>query len=298
MKIMALYSPHFMPLSPYTPLDASSNTIRLITIHPVDPLKPSSIYCSLYQAFLDNHVEYHALSYAWKDASLEDGLIDDQYIMIDGRCLKAGCNLAAALRARRDRNDGHVPIWIDAICINQENLGEKSHQILRMRQIYAQASLVTVWLGSERDDSDKAFELICTISQLGENAKEWLIDSLITRKHRQEWHALYHMLRRAWWRRIWIIQEVVAAKEVLFLCGKLTLKPSDISGCLSVLAAHQRLQQPLLFKHEGIVLDYGTFSLAPSYLRETPWVDNSILQTLYKTGLALSSDPRDKFMQY
>jgi hypothetical protein len=43
-----------------------------------------------------------------------------------------------------------------------------------------------------------------------------------------------------------------------------------------------------------IALDYGTFSLAPSYLHKTPWKDDSILQTLYKTGLALSSDPRDK----
>jgi hypothetical protein len=114
------------------------------------------------------------------------------------------------------------------------------------------------------------------------------------RKYCEEWHALYHMLRRAWWRRIWIIQEVVAVKKVLFLCGKLSLEPSDILKCLRILSTHQRTQQPSLLKQEAIVLEYGTFSLASSYLRQTPWIDKSILQTLHKTGLALSSGPRDK----
>ncbi|KAN0090561.1 HET domain containing protein [Hyaloscypha variabilis] len=278
----------------YTPLDTSSNAIRLLTIRPPNPSQPSIIECSLSQSSLDNHPKYHALSYAWKDEYLEEQLNESHAIIVNGRSLKVGFNLASALEARRDRDDGHIPIWIDAICINQENLGEKSHQILRMRQIYAQSTLVTVWLGPERDDSEKAFEMIRTISQLKDNAKEWLIDSLTTRKHCKEWHALYHMLRRAWWRRIWIIQEVVAAKEVLFLCGKLSLNPSDISKCLRILSTHQRTQQPLLFKQAAIVLEYGTFSLASSYLRQTPWIDNSILQTLYKTGLALASDPRDK----
>ncbi|KAE9365790.1 hypothetical protein N431DRAFT_562510 [Stipitochalara longipes BDJ] len=211
----------------YAPLDASSNAIRLLTIHPADPSNPSVINCSLHQASLDDPPEYHALSYAWKDDSVDDPSNDSQCIIVDGRSLIVGCNLGAALQARRVRNDGHIPIWIDAICINQEDLSEKSHQILRMRQIYAQSSLVTVWLGPERDDSNKAFQIIRTISQLRENAKEWLTDSLTTRKH-------------------------------------------------------------------SIILDYGTFSLAPSYLRQSPWIDNSILQTLYKTGLAVSSDPRDK----
>ncbi|PQE03876.1 hypothetical protein CJF30_00006585 [Rutstroemia sp. NJR-2017a BBW] len=276
----------------YTPLDASSNAIRLLTIHPIDPHDPYSLNCSLVQMSLDHHPAYHALSYAWLDDHSND--LSPQEITVDGKQLMLGSNLTAALKARRERDFGHVPIWIDAICINQADIPERSDQILRMRQIYAQAVLVTVWLGPERDDSDIAFQMIRTISHQGENSKEWLKDSLMTRKHSLEWRALYHMLHRPWWRRIWIIQEIVAAQDVVLFCGSLSLDPRHISKCLNVLSTHQRIQRPLLLKKEGIVLDYGTFSLASAYLHREPWKDGSLLHTLYKTGLALASDPRDK----
>ncbi|PQE13628.1 heterokaryon incompatibility protein [Rutstroemia sp. NJR-2017a BVV2] len=276
----------------YTPLDASSNAIRLLTIHPIDPHDPSSLNCSLVQMSLDHHPAYHALSYAWLDDYSSD--LSPQEITVDGKQLILGPNLTAALKARREREFGHVPIWIDAICINQADIHERSDQILRMRQIYAQAVLVTVWLGPERDDSHIAFQMIRTISRQEENSKEWLKDSLMTRKHSLEWRALYHMLRRPWWRRIWIIQEIVAAKDVVLFCGSLSLDPRNISRCLNVLSTHQRIQQPLLLKQEGLILDYGTFSLASAYLYRESWKYDSLLCTLYRTGLALASDPRDK----
>jgi hypothetical protein len=275
----------------YTPLDAKSSAIRLLTIHPVDPHDTFSLHCSLVQLSLDHHPVCHALSNAWSDVS--NNLLPEE-ITVDGKQLTVGPNLAAALKARRERDLGHVPIWIDAICINQADINEKSDQILRMRQIYAQAVLVTVWLGPERDDSNIAFQMIRTISQLGENSGEWLKYSLITRKDPSQWRALYHMLRRPWWRRIWIIQEMVAANDAVFFCGSHSLDPRDILGCLNVLSTQQRIQQPLLLKQEGLVLEYGTFSLARAYLHRDPWKDDSLLRTLYKTGLALSSDPRDK----
>jgi hypothetical protein len=58
---------------------------------------------------------------------------------------------------------------------------------------------MTVWLGPEREDGHKAHEMTRTISKHRENAKEWLMESLSSRKHSQEWHALHHMLQRSWW---------------------------------------------------------------------------------------------------
>ncbi len=63
---------------------------------------------------------------------------------------------------------------------------------------------------------------------------------------------------------------------------------------LEILAALAVMYLPLLSQIEGIVLDYGTFSLAPAYLRPTMWGTTSHLQALYRTGMALSTDPRDK----
>jgi hypothetical protein len=109
----------------YTPLDIWSNSIRLLTIAPADPKNPSLIKCSLLQTSLDHHPEYHALSYAWKDDYLKDEAPQSQGIALDGGNLRVGYNLATALKARRDCTDGRIPIWIDAICINQEDLNEK-----------------------------------------------------------------------------------------------------------------------------------------------------------------------------
>jgi hypothetical protein len=154
----------------YTPLNTKNSAIRLLTIHPVDPHDPLSLHCSLVQMSLDEHPVYHALSYAWSDDD-SDNLLP-QGITVDGKQWMVGPNLAAALNARRERDLGQEPIWIDAICINQADTNERSDQILRMRQIYAQAVLVTVWLGPERDDSTIAFQMIREISQQGKNSGE------------------------------------------------------------------------------------------------------------------------------
>lgn len=276
----------------YTSLKADGIVIRLLTIYPANSQDNISIQCSLFHVSLNDHPDYHALSYAWSDGVSND--IVPQEITVDGGKLTVTPNLAAALKARRERGLGHVPIWIDAICINQDDINEKSHQILKMRQIYAQAQVVTVWLGIERDDSKAAFDMIRRINQQGENSGEWIKDSLLTRNNSTEWRALYHVLRRSWWRRIWIIQEMVAAKDAMIYCGSDELHPFDISGCLDVLIKQQRIQRPLLLKQEGLVLEYGTFSLAGTYFHREPWENDSLLRTLYKTGPASGSDPRDK----
>ncbi|CAG8958443.1 hypothetical protein HYFRA_00011120 [Hymenoscyphus fraxineus] len=276
----------------YTPLELNGNTIRLLRILRNKPQDPVGIYCSLAQVSLNNHPAYHALSYAWSDESSSHLLPEE--ITVEGQKLTVSPNLGAALKARRERQLGDIPIWIDAICINQSDITEKSHQILRMRQIYTQAELVTVWLGPEKDDSKMAFDMIQSISQQGESSEEWIKNSLVTRDHSREWQALYHMLRRSWWRRIWIIQEMVAARNAIVFCGPHSLEPADISSCLDVLIKQQRIQRPLLLKQEGLVLEHGTFSLAGTYFHREPWKDDTLLRTLYRTGPALASDARDK----
>ena len=99
----------------YEPLDATSSAIRLLTVHPVDPYDPSSRRCSLVEFQLDHHPVYHALSYAWSD-DISNYLLP-QEITVNEKQLMVGPNLAAALKARRERDFGDLPIWIDAICL-------------------------------------------------------------------------------------------------------------------------------------------------------------------------------------
>jgi hypothetical protein len=173
----------------------------------------------------------------------------------------------------------------NAICINQHEADERSGQILRMRDIYARASKVTVWLGPEREDSQTAIDFIRKfykklmasdnwIKEVSTGTQqsliwpeptservfsEWFKESLISKKYSDERKAVHNHLRRAWWRRIWIVQEIVAAKQVELFCGPATLDSEHLSRFLKTLVAHGVYYIPLLEKYEGTVLEHCTF---------------------------------------
>jgi hypothetical protein len=295
----------------YKPLDLKTNEIRLLTVLPSQQNNPREIHCSLTHSSLSNPPQYHALSYAWQDDALfspDSNPTSRSEIIINDDTFNVGQNLAAALKARQSHHFRSIPLWVDAICINQAENDERSGQILRMRDIYARASKVTVWLGPEGNDSEKAIQFIRlffekwreiergveSLSSRRRFFSEWFKESLISRKYSLEWRAVHNLLRRAWWRRIWIVQEIVAARDVEFFCGSKVLYPEHLSRFLDLLVIHGVMYIPLLREYEGIVLEYDTFSLAHSYLRPKDWEDVSLLQALYRTGMARSSEPRDK----
>lgn len=99
-------------------------------------------------------------------------------------------NLCEALLRLRDRFLDRI-IWIDAICINQNDDREKEHQIQLMAHIYGRAGRVVVWLGQATDDSEMAFAMLRNV----ESKKS--CDETETR-------ALRSVLERPWFRRIWV----------------------------------------------------------------------------------------------
>ena len=300
----------------YDPLDIEANEIRVLTIEAVKKDASEQLHCSLSHQPLSSRLEYHGLSYAWRDNSLADNFSSDELgeeIVVNDSRMFVGQNLAAALRARRLHEFRSTPLWIDALCINQEDTKERNSQVLRMGEIYAQASLVTVWLGPERDNSAKALALIRWICEMSAKSEGWtreassdvwikdssefsniLKDDLVARDHTEEWQAVHSFLRRAWWKRMWIVQETVVARRILFFCGPQTLDPMHVARFFDILAGHAATYMPLLSQIEGIVLDYDTFSLARAYLRPSTWNNMPLLSALYRTGMALSTDPRDK----
>ncbi|KAE9374405.1 hypothetical protein N431DRAFT_405034 [Stipitochalara longipes BDJ] len=296
----------------YEPLDVETNEIRLLTVLPFRPNAPGVLHCSLKHQLLEPRLEYHGLSYAWKDSNLDEHDEGEEIVVNESRMV-VGRNLAAALRARQLHGFSSIPLWVDALCINQDDIAERNAQILRMRNIYAQASLVTIWLGPERDNSARALNFISRMSQASRELEGWvkdasseiwakdsslflryLKDRLLSRQDSLDWLALHKLLQRAWWKRMWIVQETVAARRIVFLCGLEILDPQDLSRFLDVLSKCAVMYMPLLFDIEGIVLDYDTFSLTRAYLQPITWNKISLLQALYRTGMSLSTDARDK----
>jgi Heterokaryon incompatibility protein (HET) len=295
----------------YTPLDVKANEIRLLTVLPRRWDTPGVLHCSLRNHTLNPRLEYHGLSYAWKDISLDENDRNEK-IVVNDSWMVVGRNLAAALRARQSHEFCSIPLWVDALCINQDDTAERNAQILRMHDIYAQASLVAVWLGPEQDGSALALDFIREISADSRQLEGWvqsmnsalvrdsslfmgvLSGGLTRRVNTPKWHALHKLLQRSWWKRMWIVQETVAAKQLMFFCGSKTLDTQDLTQFLDALSKSAAMYVPLLSLIEGIVLDYDTFSLARAYLRPTTWSTISLLQALYRTGMALCTDPRDK----
>jgi hypothetical protein len=80
-------------------------------------------------------------------------------IDICGKSYEIGHNLWLALLELR-LGDRERIMWIDAICINQEDSSERNHQVGQMSLIYSQALMVIVWLGPETEDSHEAIPFL------------------------------------------------------------------------------------------------------------------------------------------
>ncbi|KAH8649435.1 heterokaryon incompatibility protein-domain-containing protein [Tricladium varicosporioides] len=142
----------------YQPLDNSKSQIRLIRIIPDADHHP--IRCEL--SIIDwelypKHEYYDALSYEWGDVGY------DREVNVQGKPFMVRENLWHALHHLRSAKF-NCPIWIDAICINQDDPEERSAQVNKMDMIYGSAKSVHVWLGQEGQQSTAAFGLLEEIS--------------------------------------------------------------------------------------------------------------------------------------
>lgn len=134
LTTMALYG------KPHTPLDHAKKQIRLLSFR-----TDSTFDLKVFD--LDDCPGYFALSYAW--GSPEDGT---STIMLKGEWFQVRQNLHSALAAisHQVRSpvswpwDHYTHFWIDAICIDQNNVDERNHQVRLMADIYGRAHCVLV----------------------------------------------------------------------------------------------------------------------------------------------------------
>ena len=126
-----------------------SKNIRLLEVIPASEL--GTLAVRLIEKNLDN-AEFEALSYVWGSQA------EKLPIKCNDCWLSIGSNLHDALCERRRRGSTAL-LWADAICINQDSNQEKTCQVRLMRDIFAKADRVIVWIGKERPDDYAAFQL-------------------------------------------------------------------------------------------------------------------------------------------
>ena len=225
----------------YTPLDESAHKVRLLTLLPGNLGK--DIHVQLFARSLTNRCppSYEALSYAWGTAEGPTNIYvgnSKDYV------LSVSKNLACALDHLRFKETSRT-LWIDALCIDQQNLEERSQQVGRMADIYSLAERVIIWLGPEENDSSSAVE---TLRTLGANVEvdwslrvmkpskeaeigghtHWSDRSVILPFKKEDGIPIRNFLNRSWFERLWIRQEICLANpSAILMCGHDTIPWSN-----------------------------------------------------------------------
>ena len=214
--------------------------IRLLHIH--QSHDSNSIHCSLEVADLANKPDYRALSYTWGPPTDHA----EQRGMTNRRCCPIVCNEETILVTENLYNFLRLfaqdptnytlprPWWIDALCIDQDNVLERNEQVLKIRDIYSAAFSVVVWLGNPDEYTLPALKLLSKLGSIAqeEDGPENLLrnDPLAPDDFRDgeafdftiepsDWRALKELYARRWFARVWIVQEFAVAKATIFLCG-------------------------------------------------------------------------------
>jgi hypothetical protein len=218
----------------YHPLSVQDSEIRLLTILPSsDP--SATVSCRLWITSFGVKPLYVAISYVWGKSA------ETRIIRVNNRPVAVNACLERALVAVRNWAKNTVVTWIDGLCINQNDPVEKLHQIKFMSQIYAGASHVLGWLGESADKSDYAIDTIKKMAegiqvqeklegqksaqptQSGTPLRHWLDDiPQLTDEDDKEsiWNSIGALFKRSFWKRLWIRQEIVLARELILLCGR------------------------------------------------------------------------------
>lgn len=126
----------------YRPLDKQRMEIRLLVVLPALQSPTLPVACTIQHTFLSEKpvVEYETISYLWGDPTPRC------QIAVDGCRLDVPQSAEDVLRRMR-YEDRPRALWIDAVCINQTDIDERSEQVAIMAEIYSRCICCLVWLG-------------------------------------------------------------------------------------------------------------------------------------------------------
>lgn len=214
----------------------SVDSIRLINLKP--GVFGSDISMSIGTYSLLNPPEYSALSYTWGDPLAREYVATklSRIVWIDTHPFLVTPNLYDALEQWRfsiiSVGSGKNLLWIDGICINQDDMSERSRQVGLMGQIYSKAYCVVSWLGQSDLDTSTAIKLILRLQPL---IKFWASDQLgakaslhceelfkkagVSSVKKEEWKSLHSFCNRQYFSRAWIVQEIALANQMILMCG-------------------------------------------------------------------------------
>jgi hypothetical protein len=292
----------------YAPL-SGARQIRLLKLHAGAEADELSV--ELTHTSLDKAPCFTALSYPWGDPQPR------RAIRCSGLRAEIGPSLHSALHHLR-KPDCEMFVWADALCINQEDIPERTQQVRMMGDIYAAASTTAIWLGEESDEVKMAFGWLRRFAAVRDSpefeppasedfsfisksrAKKML--QLAFGKHRvAAFQCIWALLDRPWFTRKWVIQELVKSRRPLLTVGRLTPLPwAALAGWLDFVELCPDAKELFTrFCPRSHVLEEGTkvlgLNMRRAILLTRIWsMGDQILLFLVARTLAFRcGDPRD-----
>ena len=227
---------------PGEPLE--SNQIRLIRVRPgawTDPIA-CDLYNTRHTNDHDEPIQYYALSYVWGSRGVT------REVILAGCPHNVTVNLERALRYYRHHYPQGIALWVDALCIDQSNLAERTHQVQLMGQIYSRCQKMVIYLGDRLEYSVKneqnipAYPTTTAANDPGVGEKQYharhalqIVRELGSNNHLGDLQSFkshndveyrFESLRRLmhapftpWWGRIWVVQEAALASEIDVIQG-------------------------------------------------------------------------------
>jgi hypothetical protein len=208
----------------YEPLGRERKEIRLLTLQPGSG--NAMLFCTLATAYLDTPTppRYETISYVCGDQKIKAP------INLHGSEVEVPATSEAALRRMR-REDRPRTLWIDAICINEADFDERSHQVGMMYEVYSQTSHNCVYLGPDDCNMLKVIESIDEIlREISDETRNYadfnkmLFDRSGWPKFSDapfsidiEQSGLLKFFENAWFSRLWVVQEHLLLWCLLYL---------------------------------------------------------------------------------
>lgn len=253
------------PQYKFTPLPTDSDHFRLIRLLPGE--QNATIRLSLQTVKL-GEVPYVALSYCWGQSE------DLKTIEVNGQIYYIRLNLGEILTelASSQLLDDRL-LFVDAICIDQQNVSERNSQVSLMGKIYSSAEEVLSWLGRPANRSDQLLLSCKTVeeamirfwnrpygcSQSLPPHQEYICYAIHGREFRklcfkesieliygadgygQFRKDLKVFLDRDYWQRVWVVQEVLLAKKITVTCGRFNLSMETLGALLNDLGEFDKM---------------------------------------------------------